>query len=115
MLVEVEPYAEQVAGHLWSTRWDKSRDVLWLWTLVDGRFSDTLVPDDAADDELRDYDAGCSSTTGSTYGCDGWTRWSRGICGAPSSGGRCRSSPWRLRRGRGKTGLQFTDDGADLT
>lgn len=58
VLVEVEPYAEQVAGHLWWTRWDTSRDVLWLWTLVDGKFSDTVVPDDAADAELRDYDAG---------------------------------------------------------
>lgn len=55
VLVEVEPYAEQVGGHLWWTRWDKSRDVLWVWTLVDGTFSDSLVPDDAADAELRDY------------------------------------------------------------
>lgn len=57
-LVEVEPYAEQVGGRLWWTRWDNSRDVLWLWTLVDGTFSDTLVPDDAAAAELQDYDAG---------------------------------------------------------
>lgn len=58
LLVEVEAYAEQAGGHLWWTRWDTSRDVLWLWTLVDGRSSDSLVPDDAADEELRQYDAG---------------------------------------------------------
>ena len=58
VLVEVEPYAEQVGGHLWWTRWGATRDLLWLWTLVDGSFSDTLVPDDATEDELRDFDAG---------------------------------------------------------
>ena len=58
VLVEVEAYAEQVGGRLWWTRWGPSQDVLWLWTLVDGDFSDTLVPDDAAEGELSDYDAG---------------------------------------------------------
>lgn len=58
VLVEVEPYAEQVGGHLWWSRWDTSRDVLWLWTIVDGAFSDTLLPEDAADEELQNYDAG---------------------------------------------------------
>lgn len=58
VLVEVEPYAQQVGGHLWWRRWDTSRDVLWPWTLVDGNFSDSLVPDEAADYELQSYDAG---------------------------------------------------------
>lgn len=47
-----------VGGHLWWTRWDTSRDVLWLWTLVDDRFDDAYVPDDAADHELAAYDQG---------------------------------------------------------
>lgn len=58
MLVEVEPYAEQVAGRLWWKRWDRRRDMLWLWAVVDGTFSVALIPDDAADAELRKYDAG---------------------------------------------------------
>lgn len=32
--------------------------MLWLGTLVDGAFSDILVPDDAAEEELAEYDAG---------------------------------------------------------
>lgn len=58
VLVEVEPYAEQVGGRLWWTRWTPTRDVVWTWTVVDGRFSDSLVPEDAADDELQAYDTG---------------------------------------------------------
>ncbi len=41
-------------------------DVLWLWTVVDGQFSDDLVPDDTAEDELRDYDEGRYSHQGET-------------------------------------------------
>ena len=58
VLIEVEPYCEQVGGYLWWRRWGQTRDVLWVWTVVDGNFSDSLVPDDASVDELRDYDAG---------------------------------------------------------
>lgn len=58
MLVMVEPYSEQVGGHLWWTRWDTTRDVLWLWTLVDDSFSDTYLADEGVNEELADYDAG---------------------------------------------------------
>lgn len=40
--------------------------LLWLWTIVDGQFSDDLVPDDDAEDELGNYDAGRYSHQGET-------------------------------------------------
>ncbi len=58
LLVRVEPYAEVESGHLWWTRWSHSRDILWLRTLVDGRHSDSLGPEDAADEELRAWAEG---------------------------------------------------------
>jgi hypothetical protein len=58
VLVIVEPYAEQVGGHLWWRRWGPTHDLLWLWTVVDGQYSDSLVPDDASEEELHDYDTG---------------------------------------------------------
>lgn len=58
VLLEVEPYARRLGGRLWWTRWAASRDVMWLWTLVEGVFADTLVPDDEVDRELRAYEAG---------------------------------------------------------
>ncbi len=58
VLIEVEPYCEQVGGHLWWRRWGPTQDLLWVWTIVDGNFSDALVPADASEAELRDYDAG---------------------------------------------------------
>lgn len=57
-LVQVEPYAMSSGGHLWWRRWEASRDHLWIWTVVDGQFSDSLLPDDASGDELADYAAG---------------------------------------------------------
>ena len=58
VLVEAEPYAEQQAGHLWWRRWGRPQDLLWVWTVIDGEPSDSLVPDDATEYELREYDAG---------------------------------------------------------
>lgn len=58
VLVEVEPYSRQVSGHLWWRQWGPTRDVLWLWTIVDDHFSDHLVPDETSEDELRAYSAG---------------------------------------------------------
>lgn len=58
VLVLVEPYAQGRSGRLWWTRWDRTGDILWLWTIVDGRFSDDLVPDDVSDEELRRLDQG---------------------------------------------------------
>ncbi len=58
VLVRVEPCGTQVGGHLWWRRWGSTRDLLWEWTVVDGNFSDTLVPEDAADEVLADYDSG---------------------------------------------------------
>lgn len=58
VLVKVEPYSERSGGHLWWSRWESARDVLWLWTLVDGKFSDTYLADEGVDKELADYDAG---------------------------------------------------------
>ena len=58
VLVTIEPYAEASGGRLWWTRWGRTHDILWLWSIVDGVFSDEVVPDDAADDELTGYDSG---------------------------------------------------------
>ena len=58
VLVRVEAWAESVGGHLWWTRWGASRDVLWLWTVVDHRFDDSYVPDDASDRVLVAFDQG---------------------------------------------------------
>ena len=68
VLVEVEPYCEQVGGHLWWRRWGRTQDLLFVWTIVDGKPSDALVPDDASEDEVRDYDAGRFSHYGETLG-----------------------------------------------
>ncbi|WP_299038971.1 hypothetical protein [uncultured Pseudokineococcus sp.] len=59
LLIEVKPYYEQVGGHLWWRRWGPVHDVLWESTLVDGKHSDSLVPDDTSTDVLRAYGAGC--------------------------------------------------------
>lgn len=56
--MRVEPVASAVGGHLWWSRWGASRDVLWLWTIVDGRFQDSSVPDDGADGLLVELDQG---------------------------------------------------------
>ncbi len=66
VLVGVEPYCEQVGGHLWWRRWSRTQDILWVWTIVDGKFSDALVPDEASEAELRDYSAGHFSHYGET-------------------------------------------------
>ncbi len=58
VLLLVECIALQVGGHLWWRRWGFTRDWLYEWTVVDGNFSDTLVPEDMADEVLADYDSG---------------------------------------------------------
>ncbi len=58
VLVLVEPLSSTVGGHMWWRRWGPTRDVLWEHTVVDGNFSDTFMPEDAADEVLADYDAG---------------------------------------------------------
>jgi len=59
VLVVAEPYAELIGGRLWWRRWTRTRDVLWLWTLVDGQHSDTVLTDDeASQEELLRYDEG---------------------------------------------------------
>ena len=58
MLVGVEPYAEARSGHLWWRRWGPSRDLPWLYMMVDGAFDDTVLPADAIQDEVRDWQAG---------------------------------------------------------
>jgi hypothetical protein len=55
LLVRVEPFAQVLSGRLWWTRWSEPYDVLWMWTIVDGEFSDSYLPDEAVDEELRGY------------------------------------------------------------
>lgn len=56
VLVEVGPYSEQIGGWLWWRRWGPSRDMLLLYIIIDGRFSDAVVQD--AEEKLAEYDAG---------------------------------------------------------
>jgi hypothetical protein len=72
LLVRVEPYAEVESGHLWWSRWSKSYDVLWLWTIVDGEFNDSYLPGDAVEQELHYYAAGLYDHYGETL-CVRWT------------------------------------------
>lgn len=58
VLVLTQAYAESVGGYLWWRRWGPTQDLLWLWTVVDGQFSDTLVPDDVTEESLAAFD-GC--------------------------------------------------------
>jgi hypothetical protein len=58
VLVVVEPYAEQIGGYLWWRQWGPSWDALWLWTVIDGQFSDHWLTDETAAEELAAYDAG---------------------------------------------------------
>jgi hypothetical protein len=58
VLVTVEPFAICTGGHLWWQRWGPTHDVLWPWTVVDGKRSDSLLPQDATEEELADYDQG---------------------------------------------------------
>jgi hypothetical protein len=90
VLVEVEPYGEQVGGRLWWRRWGRTQDLLLVWTIVDGTRSDSLVPDDASEDELRDYDAGRSATTARRSACCGQTLLIRSAFGPRNLAGRCR-------------------------
>lgn len=55
VLLLVRAYAEQCGGYWWWRRWGSTRDALWLWTIVDGRFSDHWVTD-AVEEELDAYD-----------------------------------------------------------
>ncbi len=58
VLVVVERVAPQVGGHLWWKRFGSTRDWLFEWTVVDGNYSDTLVPEDTAGEVVADYDSG---------------------------------------------------------
>jgi hypothetical protein len=57
VLVQAQAEAEQVGGRLWWRRWGPTRDALWLWTIVDGEFSDHWVAD-GLDEELASYGQG---------------------------------------------------------
>lgn len=58
VLVTVEPFSDQEGGHLWWRRWGPTYDVLWPWYVIDGSFSDSIIPQDATAAELEDYDRG---------------------------------------------------------
>ena len=57
VLVEVETVSAQAGGHLWWRRWGSTQDVLQVWTVVDGRPSDSSVGHEHSEGELQDYDA----------------------------------------------------------
>lgn len=70
VLVQVQAQAEQVGGRLWWRRWGATRDALWLWTIVDGEFSDHWVVD-GLDEELASYGQGRFSSRAKSSACDG--------------------------------------------
>ena len=48
----VEADAEAKSGHLWWTRWTRLHDVPWIFTVVDGEYCDTLIPEESIDELL---------------------------------------------------------------
>jgi hypothetical protein len=58
VLVTTEPFSITTGGYLWWRRWGQTHDILWLWTLIDGKVSDHVLHEDATDAELADYDLG---------------------------------------------------------
>ena len=57
VLVLVEAYSKHVGGSLWWRRWAQPWDAVWLWTVIEGQFSDHWITDEI-DEELAAYDAG---------------------------------------------------------
>jgi hypothetical protein len=57
-LVRIEPHAQLLSGRLWWRRWAPSHDRPWVFTIVDGTFSDSVVDEDGIEDEVRDWEAG---------------------------------------------------------
>ncbi len=43
-------------------RWSRSRDILWVWIMVDGEFSDAVVPDEVSEAEGTTTPPGASAT-----------------------------------------------------
>jgi hypothetical protein len=58
LLVNVQLFATRASGHPWWKRWRPSVDVLWVWSVVDGRFVDSLGPADAVDEDVQEFEAG---------------------------------------------------------
>ncbi|MDX6208672.1 MAG: hypothetical protein QOE24_1063 [Frankiales bacterium] len=58
LLVKVQLFAIRASGRLWWKQWGPSHDVLWLWSVVDGRFVDSMGPANAVDEELQEFEAG---------------------------------------------------------
>lgn len=58
VLVQVQAQADQVGGRLWWRRWGATRDALWLWTIVDGKFSDHWTSSEGLEEELAGFGAG---------------------------------------------------------
>lgn len=67
LLVRTEPVALQESGHFWWRRWGEPREWFWLWTVIDGKFSDTLGPDDLADGQLLEFASGFFELYGETF------------------------------------------------
>ena len=91
VLVVVVPYAPQVGGHLWWTRWGSTRDWLFEWTVVDGNWSDTLVPEDMAGEVVAGYAPAASPTPVKSCKLFGRMVRSPSFYAAWSSASRCRS------------------------
>ncbi len=72
VLVTVEPFSITTGGHLWWRRWGPTHDILWPWTVVDGRFSDSVLTHDATAEELSDYERGLYRYYGETLRVE-WT------------------------------------------
>ena len=58
VLVTVEPFSITTVAHFWRRRWGPTHDILWPWIVVDGKFSDSVLAQDATDGGLSDYDQG---------------------------------------------------------
>lgn len=47
-----------MGGRLWWRRWSTPEEALNPWTIIDGTFSDSWVPEEVVDKELAEYDVG---------------------------------------------------------
>jgi hypothetical protein len=75
VLVQTEPYAKAVRGHLWWRRWSQAREALWLWVTVDGAFTDHwLTESDSIDAEIEAWDRGEFDLYGETIAAEWLTR-----------------------------------------
>ncbi|GAB4062106.1 hypothetical protein GCM10028777_00790 [Angustibacter speluncae] len=58
-LIKPDVLSTRLAGHLWWRRWGPPRDAFWVWTVVDGQFTDSYITEpDRVFEETVTWDRG---------------------------------------------------------